>query len=101
MTRVLFAWPKALRSKVRYALPETSSIFSANFGMSTYKVSLGLASEGVSVIRFSVDLAFIPKGSRGALFGFNFSETAICCSDFFLFLRVTVKLLNETTWWTK
>ena len=67
--------------------------------MSTYKVSLGLASEGVSVIRFSVDLAFSPKGSREALFGFNFSETAICL--FFLFLRVTVKLLNETTWWNK
>ena len=58
-------------------------MLSANFGMSTYKVSLVLASDGVSVIRFSVALAFIPKGSRGALFGFNFSETVTCCSILF------------------
>ena len=60
-------------------------MLSANFGMSTYKVSSGLASEGVSVIRFNVDLAFIPKGSHGIQFGFNFSETAICCSITFYF----------------
>ena len=41
LTRVFFAWPVTLRSKVRYALPGTSTIFSANFGMSTYNVSLG------------------------------------------------------------
>ena len=72
-----------IKNKSKIYTSGTITIFSANFGMSTYNVSLGLASEGVSVIRFSVDLAFIPKGSRGALFGFNFSEIATCCSILF------------------
>ena len=71
-------------------------MLSANFGISTYKVSSGLASEGVSVIRFNADLAFIPKGCLDLIF----QKRQFVAPSLFI-LRVMVKLLNETTWWTK
>ena len=59
-TRFLFAWPPdRLMLRTRASDPETITSCSESLGTLTYRVSPGLASEGLNVMRLTVRSAFM------------------------------------------
>ena len=86
--------------KTRASDPETMTSCSESLGTLTYKVSPGLASEGLNVIRLTVRSAFMAFSVFSLCEGSRFGGTAIVYTYMFMFMflnlgKVYIHLLKD------